>query len=610
MRKSSAAPAALFVGALFLAACAPHKGVDTRLVGDADQPPSHDVPEVADAAEPSLSDLYPSLGDEDVTPPPSEIDDEQQAEEKFLSAVPNGAMPQLDPKKLQEEFDIPVEVTPMVEQFIEYFQTAGRRWYAIWLSRSGRYLPMMRQVFHENGVPEDMAYLAMIESGFSTKAYSRARASGPWQFIRETGGQYGLNDDWWVDERRDPEQATRAAAEHLKDLYEDLGDWYLAAAAYNAGEGKIDNAIARYHTRNFWELCAGGRYLRKETKQYVPKLLAAAIIAKHPAQFGFGDVEYLEPLEYETVTVPDATDLKVISDCAGADIDSVLELNPSLKRFCTPPGEENFEVRVPKGTAEAFADGYAQIDPSKRVTFRKHTVQSGDTLSKIARLYGTDQDGILRMNHLASAKKMRVGSDLVIPIPSGVHTTVLASEVPQPRGSGNDPKGVVARVGLTRDMPPQQHLDKPEKIEVTSTPPAGRARTNVTLAAGDTLWAISQRYGVSVEDIKHWNGIRNHRSLQAGQSIVVYLPKGQTPAITLASAQTTATSVSAAVATQVGSVMTYKVRQGDTVWDIARAHNVDPGSLMKDNNLSRHSKIKPGDLLEIRLMAGTPAGGN
>jgi len=292
----------LFVG-LLVAACVPKQRANTA---NAPAPESDGVSESTDAdrvLSPSLAELYPSLGDEELAKtddddaPSPEIAEEHAAEEAFLEDATAVPAFQIDAAKLQAEFDIPIEITPAVEKHLVYFQTRGRKWYATWLARSTRYLPMMREIFKENGLPEDLTYLAMIESGFSTRATSRAKASGPWQFMKATGSRYGLDDDWWVDERRDPELATRAAAAHLKDLYEEFGDWYLAMAAYNAGAGKVNRAIDKYKTRNFYEIAAVARNrdFRPETKNYVPKMIAAAIIGHYPEEFGFTGIEHLEP---------------------------------------------------------------------------------------------------------------------------------------------------------------------------------------------------------------------------------------------------------------------------------------------------------------------------
>ena len=604
----------LSIALLIAAGCTPKQTTTSNspMPSAAPQPSGTPDPDaVANAAlEPSLNELYPSLGDEELAKadgeeaPSPEITEEHEAEEEFMDDAVAAPAFQLDAAKLQSEYDIPIEITPEVEHYLVYFQTRGRKWYATWLARSTRYLPMMKEIFRENGLPEDLTYLAMIESGFSTKALSRARASGPWQFMKATGGRYGLDDDWWVDERRDPELATRAAAAHLKDLYEEFGDWYLAAAAYNAGAGKINRAIDKYGTRNFWELTHAGRYLRKETKHYVPKLIAAAIVAKHPEQFGFTGIEYLEPLEYETVAVPDATDLAVVAKCAGLDeTDSLVELNPSLKRFCTPPGA-GYEIRVPKGTAGLFAENYAQIDAAKRVTFRRHNVRQGETLSEISRKYGTGIDAIMKMNGLTSVRKLAVGQDLVIPIAAGVGMTAKADPSLKAGDSLPAQTSLVTIKGTQRieykSAPGVARDDDDE--DAPFVPPANRTKITHELGTGETLWGVSIQYGVSVAEIKRWNRIRNHRSLQAGKKLTLYVTKDKAGA-----APAHSTVAIAEVKPKAGGpTVSYKVKQGDTVWDIAREHKVDPIDLLKDNNLSRRSTIKPGDVLEIRLVAGTP----
>ena len=267
-------------------------------------------------------------------------------------------VPPEDPgPSLQHEepvYDFPVVENDKVRYFIDYYSGRAKETFKVWLERSGRYLPMMREIFAEAGLPQDLAYLAMVESGFNDKAYSWAHAVGPWQFIESTGRRYGLKNDWWQDERRDPEKATRAAARFLADLYADFdGDWYLAVPSYNAGPGKLRQAIKRYNTRDFWELCRG-KYLQTETKNYLPKLLAVLIIAKQPEKYGFTDLEYQEPIAYDSVPLPSSTDLEVVARLSGSDYQLIKKLNPELKRWCTPPAEKNYLVRLPLGSQEDF----------------------------------------------------------------------------------------------------------------------------------------------------------------------------------------------------------------------------------------------------------------
>ena len=393
-------------------------------------------------------------------------------EEKELSEQKEEA-----PLEIREEvkFDIPIVVNDRVEYFIKYFQTAGREKFTKWLQRSGRYIPLMRKLLREHGLPEDLVYLAMIESGFNPHAYSRRRAAGPWQFIYHTGRKYGLVVNWWIDERRDPEKSTIAAARYLKDLYDQFQCWYLAAAGYNAGEGKISRAIRRYRTEDFWKL-AKYRYLKRETRDYVPKLIAAALIAKNPEKYGFTNIEYEEPIEYEKVRVPDATDLRIIARCCGVDYETIKALNPELKRWCTPPNYPDYEVKIPKGTKERFLRNFARLKPSERITFRRHRVRRGETLARIARLYGTRVKPIMELNGIRNPRRVRAGTYLIIPLPAS--RSMAMKRAPSPRRT------------------------KPKR---------GPFKEIIyTVRKGDTLWEIAQQFNLNVREIKRWNNLRGN----------------------------------------------------------------------------------------------------
>jgi membrane-bound lytic murein transglycosylase D len=258
-------------------------------------------------------------------------------------------------------FVIPLALNSKVKYFIKYFQTKGRQTFSLWLSRSSRYIPMMKEVFNRNGMPEELVYVAMIESGFQMHARSFANAVGPWQFMSGTGRNYSLRIDQWIDERKEPLKATVAAALYLKELSGIFnGDWYLAAAGYNAGENKILRTIGKYNTNDFWELSRGS-YLKRETKEYVPKLLAAAIIARDPAHYGFSGVAHLPPIEFDTVKIPTRTDLELVAKLAGTRSETIRALNPDLRHWCTPPNYPDFQLKIPKGTREHFETEYAKI---------------------------------------------------------------------------------------------------------------------------------------------------------------------------------------------------------------------------------------------------------
>lgn len=314
------------------------------------------------------------------------------------------------------EWDIPIEMNDAVESWLHYYQTRGRKSFEITLARAGRYERLMREIFRRAGLPEDLIYLSLIESGFEGTAYSRARAAGLWQFVPATAKIYKLEISYWVDERYDPIAATAAAAEYLEDLQREFGDWYLTVAAYNAGPGRVHRAIRRAGSRDFWTL-AEKRVLRSETRNYVPKLIAAALIAKQPEKYGLR--ERPEPIAtFDFGFVPDATSLDVVADAAGVPLGEILALNLHLIRGITPPGEQ-YRVRVPAGRPRVFTENYANVPPSERVRSVVHIVRRGENLQRIARNYGTRVSAILKANERLEPTRLSVGQRLVIP---GVRT--------------------------------------------------------------------------------------------------------------------------------------------------------------------------------------------
>jgi membrane-bound lytic murein transglycosylase D len=315
----------------------------------------------------------------------------------------------------EPEFDIPIIMNAKVEQFIQYFQTDIRERFVTYLSRSRKYIPSMRKLLKEQGLPEDLVYIALIESGFEPSAYSRSKASGPWQFISWTGKRYGLKVNWWVDERRDPEKSTIAAAKHLKDLYEKFECWYLAAAGYNAGEYKILKAMKRYRTEDFWSL-TNYRYLKRETKNYVPQMIAAALIAKDPEKYGFTDIEYEEPLRYERAKVPELTGLSLIAKACETSLEEIKDLNPEILRGVTPPDEPDYEIKIPFGKKDVFLKNFESLQPGESFQFKTHSVKKAETLAGIARAYRVDLDPLLEINHLKKTSRISKGTTLLIPL--------------------------------------------------------------------------------------------------------------------------------------------------------------------------------------------------
>jgi membrane-bound lytic murein transglycosylase D len=451
-------------------------------------------------------------------------------------------------------YDIPIVINSRVEYFIDYFQTRVPKRFKIWLSRSGRYLPMMRAILKKHGLPEDLVYLALIESGFSCQAYSRAHAVGPWQFIRGTGRRYGLTINYWVDERRDPVKSTHAAARYLKDLHDEFGSWYLAAAAYNAGEAKIRRALKRYKADNFWSISQGRRYyLKRETRQYVPKMIAAAIIAKEPEKYGFTGIVYEKPMAFDVVEVHPGTSLGVAAKLAGLSSRQLHDLNPELRRWAVPPNGGKYLLRIPPGRKASFEAAYAKLPTPQRrarigaVTVRVHR---GDTLGRIARMHGVKLHDLMAMNPNLNPRRLRIGQKVVVP-----------------------PKGGAAVARVRRPLTPRRRL---------SANPRGTHKISHRVKKGDTLWHIARAYNLNWRDILRWNGKRSSR-LSVGQKLVLYVPRAK---------------AEGKVDTGSGEVI-YVVKRGDNLWNIGRRYGVTPNQLKRWNGL-RTNAITPGDKLTVK----------
>ncbi|MBI5026581.1 MAG: transglycosylase SLT domain-containing protein [Nitrospirae bacterium] len=308
-----------------------------------------------------------------------------------------------------------------VENSLLYFSERIREKFSLWLARSERYLPVMMEIFAEKGLPEDLAFLPLIESGFNPRAYSRAKAVGYWQFIAGTAKRYGLKIDWWVDERRDPIKSTVAAAEYLKDLYDIFGSWNLALAAYNAGEGKIMRALSKSKTDDFWAL-RKTKHIKRETKNYIPYYIAATAIAKDPESFGFQDIDYHEPLLYDEVVIDSPIDISVIAECAETTVEEIKALNPELRRWCTPLNVSSYTVKIPPGKKEIFFEKLAAIAADELLARREYKIKNGDTVKQIAGRFGISTTAVLEMNSLNGKNpKLKTGDTLLIPPKEVVH---------------------------------------------------------------------------------------------------------------------------------------------------------------------------------------------
>ncbi len=443
-------------------------------------------------------------------------------------------------------YDIPVVLNPRVLAYIEAFQTRLRGEFEAGLKRSGAYLPMIRKIFREEGLPEDLAYMAHQESAFKVNAYSRARAKGMWQFMSFTGRKYGLKIDLWVDERGDFEKATHAAAAYLKDLHARYGDWHLAMAAYNAGEGKIDRALARARARDYWALLKT-RYIRTETKWYVPAILASILIDKSPEDYGFF-VDTDPELEWERVTVDKATDLQVIADASGTSLEAIRALNPELRGLVTPPNASTYSLRVPDGSKNDVLAKLETLPDDQRVSWTLHEVRPGETFSHIARRHGIPVRALLDANPRYIGKRLRRGVVLNIPISKGTPKVALARAIEDPT------------------------FDQGERI-------VHRVRR------GETLQAISARYRTTIPNLKRWNNL-NGSLIRPGQRLVAYYgEKGSGPR---------ELDLNAAVSVS-GGRLQYKVQAGDTVASIAVKFGVSTGDLCRWNNLDPEAVLRPGD---------------
>lgn len=374
----------------------------------------------------------------------------------------------------------PIVINAPVEALIDYFVARERDRFGMWIARSGRYLGMIQRILRERGLPEELAYTAMIESGFSPRAVSRVGAKGMWQFMEATARRYGLVVNRWVDERLDPVKSTVAAAKYLGDLYRMFGHWFLAQAGYNAGEARVAQAIQRAKTSDFWALTQT-RHLPDETKMFVPQILAATVITRAPERYGF-DVTLEPPLTYDEVTVRRPLDFETVAELAGISVEQVRELNPALLARITPPFEE-YALRLPAGVGTRFEAALREAPAGSLVTWGVHRVTRNQSLADVARLYRTTPQRLTEVNHL-SGGRLRGVAELVVPV-SSRGTSTLPTE----------------RVVATLPAP---------------GPPAPGAPREVVVRRGDTLWAIATRHGVKPQTLAKLNGRELDDPLQAG----------------------------------------------------------------------------------------------
>jgi len=458
--------------------------------------------------------------------------------------------------------DLPLMLNDQVAMFINYFSsTKGRHTLEHGLARAGRYREMISQTLKQEGVPQDLIYLAMAESGFQPLAVSRASARGMWQFMSGSGVLYGLERNWWVDDRQDPQKSTRAAARYLKELYAQLGDWYLAMAAYNSGAGTVQHAVERTGYADFWELYRRG-VLPQETRNYVPIIVAVTIMAKNPAQYGLENVVPDKPSEADQVAINYPVDLRLVSECLDTSVSYLQELNPSLLRMTTPK-DQTFTLHLPAGSKDKYETAIALIPPDMRTFWRYHRVEYGESLATIARKYHTTTGVIAEANNL-SDDDVRAGSKLIIPIAPGKAGDTVAYS---------------------------------------------KKATHYKVRKGDTVGSIADDFEVPVDKLRKWNHLRGN-TVAVGRTLVVYKPLAGGTGSEVASAggdpappksgkngKVAKSSKPGAEAAQ--SATFHKVQPGETLSGIAQSYNTTVASLKKNNsNLS--ANLRPGEVLVIR----------
>ncbi|MCB2199587.1 LysM peptidoglycan-binding domain-containing protein [bacterium] len=462
---------------------------------------------------------------------------------------------------------IPDTVNAKVERMLTYFteNPRGRKAMTIWLERAGAMIPRMTPILRQHGVPEDLVYLSMIESGFRNDARSWARAVGPWQFIYSTGKTFDLEADWWYDERRDPELATHAASRFLRQLYEHLGDWYLALSAYNCGEGRVRREIRRSGGRDFWNM----RRLPSQTRNYVPTFLAARKIASDPEAYGFAPIDFKAHTPRDTVYVDEPIELNAIAEALEIEAKVLRDLNPALLRWCTPPNRTKAMLFVPDGFSARFDDAIASIPAEKKTSWVRHRVRSGETLSVIASKYGSSMRAIMDVpaNDIKNPNRITVGDYLLIPVAPG---------------------------GKYGDYAALYAMNDPEL-------PDGMQRRIHRVRSGETLSQIAERYHLGLSKLLRWNNLHKRSVIYPGQKLVLYQPAD------LRRPGSTKSSKSAVAPSPISYEGKYRVRRGDSAWSIAQAHGVSTADLLTANKLTSRSTLHPGDMLQVPLRS-TPEG--
>ncbi len=559
---------AAIVGSSLLSACS----------GIQSPPSSADVSPIQPVSPISVAKEYP-----DLVPIPTESEMCLQRELEALrhtGAWENGVQPPADSTVGGAiQYDFPVLMNKQVQMYIDLFQNEERGAFSNWLSRSKRYLPVIRKDLKSAGLPLDLAYLAMIESGFNQRAYSTAQATGLWQFMSDTAKQYNLRVDRYVDQRRDAEKSTKAAVAMLSDLYHQFGDWYLAVAAYNAGAGKISAGLKKYNVSSFWDL-ARKQYLNLETIRYVPELMAAIIVARDPEKYGFSNINYLHPLQYDTLEVGPGLGLEGLALITHSSKEELQLLNEDLITGKTPPTNHKFEVKIPAGTRDIALNNLPHLRSIASLAYKTHVLGRHESLASICRKFNISRTELLKVNRFRHGRLL-AGQHLRIPVTT-VHYRLV---------SGNE---ALARNDSNRIL----H----------------------TIRSGETIAHIARQYHLDPKLILAWNNIKHPKDLQIGQKLTLFVADKKETGRYLV-AETRRSHISTALATgrhKENGLMVlvahrknqpmqtaraefkyYRIENGDTLWTISQKFRTSPKQIKDWNNL-KSNVIHPGDKLKVK----------
>src|SRR5688572_10643659 len=401
--------------------------------------------------------------------------------------------------------DVDIPLNARVLQYVQLFSGRLKGYLEDGLGRGAQYLPMIQEVFRAEGLPLDLAYVPLIESAFKPSALSKAKAKGIWQFMRGTALENGLQHDWYIDERADPEKATRAAAKYLTTLHKMFGDWHLALASYNGGPGRVQRAMKRSKRTDFWQLSASSRYLPRETRDYVPLILTAIVIARNPAQYGLAVVEPESP-RAEQITVYSPIDLRKVAEWGGVPAEVIQDLNPELRRWTTPVRATDYQLNVPEGTATQILAALTTAEPEDLVSFNRYSVKKGETISTIAKKLKVSRTDLAEANYLTTKAKLAAGQQLIIPREP---TTILAARTDAPAPVAESRRG---------DAVVASNL-QPQAVE-SDAAAASVSKVTHRVKRGETLFSIAKLYRTTVSALKQWNTISGS-AIKVGQRLTV-----------------------------------------------------------------------------------------